>query len=82
MNAYSDPNRENDPYALPNVEVFYISRQEMEGYGRGSVWFVDGEWREEGYYYWYCLPGCLPDSEPIGPFTTLSAALEDARAHI
>ena len=20
------------------------------------------------YYYWYCFPGCLPDSEPIGPF--------------
>jgi len=22
---------------------------------------------EEGWYYWYCQLGCLPDSDPIGP---------------
>ena len=25
---------------------------------------------EDGYYFWYCLPGCLPDSEPYGPFAS------------
>jgi hypothetical protein len=23
-----------------------------------------------GWFYWYCFPGCLPDSEAIGPFAT------------
>lgn len=23
-----------------------------------------------GWFYWYCLPGCLPDSEPFGPFSS------------
>ncbi len=29
----------------------------------------------------YCFPGCLPDSDPIGPFPTEEEALEDARSH-
>lgn len=32
-----------------------------------------------GWYYWHCFPGCLPDSEPIGPFATEAEALADAR---
>lgn len=32
-----------------------------------------------GWYYWYCLPGCMPDSDPIGPFATHAEALADAR---
>lgn len=29
MQAYSDPKRENDPHALPNVEVFYRDTNEI-----------------------------------------------------
>jgi hypothetical protein len=32
----------------------------------------------EGWYYWYCEPGCLPDGEPFGPFESEDAALADA----
>ena len=33
-----------------------------------------------GWFYWFCLPGCMPDSEgPIGPFDTEELALADAR---
>ena len=32
-----------------------------------------------GYYWQSCFPGCLPDSEPVGPFTTESEAFSDAR---
>ena len=32
-----------------------------------------------GYFYWYCLPGCLPDSSAIGPFKSYAEALADAR---
>jgi hypothetical protein len=31
-----------------------------------------------GYYWWPCFPGCLPDSEPMGPFNTELEAYEDA----
>jgi hypothetical protein len=47
------------------------------------------EWRElslrdrcrqlEGWYYWFCLPGGLPDSDPIGPFATEQDAVDAAR---
>ena len=31
------------------------------------------------WWYWFCLPGCMPDSEPFGPFATEAEALDDAR---
>lgn len=31
-----------------------------------------------GWYWWACFPGCLPDSEPFGPFSTEKEAVEDA----
>jgi len=65
MQAYSNPKRESDPHALPDVEV----------------WFEDGERLYElGWYWWTCLPGCLPDSDPVGPFETEADALADAQA--
>ena len=30
-----------------------------------------------GIYYWYCFPGCLPDSNPFGPFQTVEEAKAD-----
>lgn len=32
-----------------------------------------------GWFYWFCFLGCLPDSDPIGPFVTEAEALADAR---
>lgn len=32
-----------------------------------------------GWFYWYCFPGCLPESTPFGPFESQAAALADAR---
>ena len=32
------------------------------------------------WWFWYCLPGCLPDSEVNGPYDSEEEALEDARA--
>jgi hypothetical protein len=31
-----------------------------------------------GWYWWSCFPGCLPDSEPMGPFETEAEAIADA----
>ena len=39
-----------------------------------------GDWDSQGnplalgWYYWYCLPGCLPDIEPIGPYLSKQGA--------
>lgn len=72
--AYSDPSRELDQNALPDLEVFYASAGE---------WHVDGDIPNErcaaGWYWQPCFPGCLPDGPPVGPFETEAEALADAR---
>ena len=32
--------------------------------------------RDTAWWAWMCEPGCLPDSEPCGPFATEAVALE------
>ena len=33
-------------------------------------------------FYWHsCFPGCLPDSDPVGPFTTKDEALTNAQSN-
>ena len=69
---YSDPKRAKDPYALPNVEVFYLSTEDA-----GTT--EEGEPREPGWYFAFGFPGCLHDGEPEGPFATEGEALAAAR---
>ena len=64
MYIYSNPDDVNDPYKLPNVEVFHSSKQQE---------------LEDGYYYWYCFPGCMPEGGAFGPFPTLEAAITAAQ---
>lgn len=82
MQAYSDPSRESDPYALPDVEVFYVMRG-ASGQGYIGEMILDDrkvdEPLQQGWYYWSCFPGCLPDSDPVGPFDTEADALADAQ---
>lgn len=75
---YSDIERAANMYALPDLETFYRTREE----NRADAW-RDGcdDVMESGWFYWYCFPGCLPDSEPIGPFDTEDSALDDAREY-
>ncbi len=77
---YSSPSRGSDPYALPNIETWEIKarkglRRNFQNMGTDPV----GNVREPGWYYWFCFPGCIPDSDPIGPFETEAEALADAR---
>ena len=93
---YSNPKRESDTYALPDVEVFgpvdvitcpMCSRQfQYEPAGGLTVpeacdcgEDLTDEKTERGYFWWSCFPGCMPDSDPIGPFKTHAEALADAR---
>lgn len=68
---YSNPERESDKYALPDVECFYAPH--------GNMVDDDGNELPAGWYYWFCFPGCMPDSEPSGPYKTEEEALEDCR---
>lgn len=33
----------------------------------------------DGWYWWPCMPGSIPDGEPVGPFEGKAQAIEDAR---
>jgi hypothetical protein len=70
--AYSDPSRADDAYALPDVEVFEITWD-------GEMLLEDGSTAPLGWYWWTCMPGCLPDGEADGPYETQAAALEAAQ---
>ena len=92
MHAYSDPKRPSDPHALPDVEVFYVrDAAERKSFNATSHIWSDG-WPDQhdldsaepcdpGWYWWSCFPGCIPDSDPFGPFETEVEALADAQAN-
>jgi hypothetical protein len=67
-------------YALSDIEVFYVDRAFLDDDLEESV-FVDGDgnYMGDGWYWWGCFPGCLPDSEPYGPYETEAEALADAQ---
>ncbi len=80
---YFDPTRESDPHALPDVEVFEV---DARGYVNGEPFVLPHDpgdvacgLADPGWYWWACFPGCLPDSDPMGPFATEKEALEDAQ---
>lgn len=72
---YSDPSRESDPHALPDVEVFEIEEPTLPM--EETLFDFSGP----GWYYWFCFPGCMPDSEPVGPYETEELAVADMREH-
>lgn len=67
-----------------NVEVFHVTGAKARTYTReakinGTRICEEGEACHAGWYYWSCLPGCLPDSDfAFGPFTSATRACEDA----
>jgi hypothetical protein len=70
MYHYSSVEREQDTYALPDIEIFEVRETDSNA----DIW-------EPGFYYWYCFPGCLPDSDPFGPYATENEALEAAKEY-
>jgi hypothetical protein len=77
--VYSDPTRESDRYALPDVEVFALSQLEAN-YNRANLDHADDDTlTKAGWYWWACFPGCMPDSDPFGPFDTEEQAIANAQ---
>ena len=79
MQIYSDPTRADDPTALPDCEVFYMSAGELSCDVAGDVPDDECEPALPGWYWWPCFPGCLPDGDPVGPFDTEAMAIADAQ---
>ena len=76
---YIDPKRADDKWSLPDLEVFHWSQADAEEFIGPDD---EGNPPNGGWYYQFCLPGCMPDSDPFGPFGPFeseAAALDDAR---
>ncbi len=77
---YSDPAQEREPFAVPDIEVFYQARGQSVVVSHnpppGEGWLSPCP---AGWYWWRCMPGGGPDRGPRGPFKSWAAALDDAR---
>jgi hypothetical protein len=67
---------------LRNIEVFYVDALEAKTQRRDAKHYNvpddEKQMQTVGWYYWFSLPGCLPDSSAFGPFRSESAAIRDA----
>ena len=69
-----------------SFEVFEVNQSNVldfaiDQFGKTYYGSVDTDLNPSeitGHYWQSCFPGCLPDSDPIGPFTTESEAISDA----
>ena len=65
-----------DELAAKNVEVFWMSQDEIEEH----QWIDEdsGELMPAGIYAWICHAGCLPDTEPLCFGSDKDAAVQEA----
>lgn len=56
-----------------SLEVFEVTGTEIRDGLRDDL-------QDEGWYWWACFPGCLPDGDPSGPFKTEQEAIDDANS--
>lgn len=101
--AYSNPDRESDPYALPDCEVFQLTAREVAEQDEDLIYeymkrheyrlatmnsktreamfdaMIEENGIEGGWFYWFCFPGCMPDSSAMGPYKTKQEAINAAR---
>lgn len=81
MTYYQFQSTDGEEYG--SFEVFYADAATCADLGRGdAIVGVPAEERpvySPGYYWWAGFPGCLPDGDPVGPFPTEEAAIQDAR---
>ena len=69
--AAADPD-----FIPPGIDVFYRTRKE----NRADNWTdSDGQPLGAGWFWWACFPGCLPDSDPFGPFESESEAIDNCK---
>ena len=92
---YQNSDQKDEPYVLPSIEVFYSQYWRYDDLdGESHVVFYeadlppedqyDAEYLTTGYGWFYAsgFPGCLWDSDPVGPYSSESAALYAARREL
>lgn len=66
------------------LKEFPLANFNSRDRGRMVDAIIEREGIGGGWFYWYCFPGCLPDSEAMGPYESFDAAnqaaTEDATA--
>jgi hypothetical protein len=93
METYALPDCE--VFQLTAAEVAEQDEDLIYEYGRRHefrLWSMNSATREKmidaiieeqgitgGWFYWFCFPGCLPDSQPMGPFASRDEAIEACR---
>lgn len=60
------------------VEIFKVNASEAND--KDSVFWNsdDDETRGPGWYFWWSMPGCMPDSDAFGPYPTMDEAEKEA----
>jgi hypothetical protein len=58
---------------------FPLMHMNSREHDKAIAWAIEESGTTGGWFWWTCLPGCLPDGPAIGPFDTRKLALEDAQ---
>lgn len=61
--------------ASKHFPLMHMNGREQE---KAIDWAIEESGTTGGWFWHTCLPGCLPDSDPMGPFATRAEALADA----
>ncbi len=74
--ALEDLNNDLLEKALRHMDVFHVPLADQTS--ETVYWNEDdGEPCGEGWFYWFCFGGCMPEHEPRGPFETEDAAVKE-----
>ena len=74
---YSDPSRADDAWSLPDVEVFELTAREVAERDEDLFYeYIEDECITGGWFYWFCFPGCMPESDAFGPYKTRQEAID------
>lgn len=80
MTYYQFASDDNQPYG--SCEIFYMDQFLACDYTKVCMAAGDEPANYEPGFYWHaCFPGCIPDSDPIGPFETEDEAMTDANVY-
>lgn len=69
----------DDGHEYGSFHVFYLGRPDIERAGSDAEAHADNPPDRAGWYWQSGFPGCLPDGDATGPFTSSLAAFRNAR---
>lgn len=78
-NALTSEGVKTEAENIANIEIFMMTAEDILSYGEDSCWYSEDDeaYLRPGWYWWYCWPGCLPDSDPRGPYSSYAEACQE-----